>query len=632
MQILELLGSTASTSKVPQVDLTLKKDAFTKHLDDVLSHRNEIRSDDARRHASRQEERSELRPDREDRVDDVARKEKPDADLDEDVSASGSANKSADQTSATSEQSNNAAVAGADVQAALNNTPKAAAALVSENDVVAVVNDDIALGDGADDLLETAGTEQASGIVAALDVANKANSNAAFAGNENAQAANVASNNANPFATVAEQAARTVGPGKVASTGGAKEASELAGDIAIKADISDLSDDAQVTTQVAALNTPQQAKAPAAENVAKVKDTDDQVIAASPLIKDAKIAVGPDARLTEMKIAQALVEEAAADKIHAQFMIGAGTANNTTAFSQAVSAQASGALETAQPGLRQPAQTPAAGDAAALTSGQTAAGDNSGKATSQIAQPVPGANGLANMDANAQSSLSERAATTLSQLTAQAAQGNIAGKPSQAALPAAAMGAEISGNAMNNMSSSTPLTPLAEVGAPTAAQMANAAKPAAPPPPPTQQPPQAQVAMHIAKAMQNGTDKISIRLNPAELGRVDIKLEVARDGAVTASVIVDRPETLELLKGDARSLERALANAGLDPDSDKLSFSLRDQNSGNGTARNAEGDGRGSASGQDENSAEADDNVDVEALLAEARESASQDRALDINV
>ena len=140
--------------------------------------------------------------------------------------------------------------------------------------------------------------------------------------------------------------------------------------------------------------------------------------------------------------------------------------------------------------------------------------------------------------------------------------------------------------------------------------------------------------MHIAKAVQNGTDKISIRLNPAELGRVDIKLEVSRDGAVTASVTVERPETLELLKGDARSLERALANAGLDPDKDNLSFNLRDQNNSNSFANNADGDGNRSANGEDSSkTAQAEDeDLDVEALLAEARNSATSDRALDINV
>jgi flagellar hook-length control protein FliK len=139
--------------------------------------------------------------------------------------------------------------------------------------------------------------------------------------------------------------------------------------------------------------------------------------------------------------------------------------------------------------------------------------------------------------------------------------------------------------------------------------------------------------MHIAKAVQNGTDKISIRLNPSELGRVDIKLDVTKDGVVTASVLVERPETLELLKADARSLERALANAGLDPDSDNLSFNLRDQNN-NSFAKNANGEENGSGKNQDEHSsANADENeVDVEAMLAEARASASHDRALDINV
>ena len=52
-------------------------------------------------------------------------------------------------------------------------------------------------------------------------------------------------------------------------------------------------------------------------------------------------------------------------------------------------------------------------------------------------------------------------------------------------------------------------------------------------------------------------------------------------------VTADRQETLDLLQRDSRGLERALQEAGLDADSDNLSFSLRQQNQdGQATAEN----------------------------------------------
>jgi hypothetical protein len=86
-----------------------------------------------------------------------------------------------------------------------------------------------------------------------------------------------------------------------------------------------------------------------------------------------------------------------------------------------------------------------------------------------------------------------------------------------------------------------------------------------------------QVAVHVAKAAADGIDKINIKLKPATLGHIEVHLEVASDGHVHAVIAADKPETLDLLQRDARSLERALGDAGLRADSGSLSFNLRGQ-------------------------------------------------------
>jgi flagellar hook-length control protein FliK len=85
-----------------------------------------------------------------------------------------------------------------------------------------------------------------------------------------------------------------------------------------------------------------------------------------------------------------------------------------------------------------------------------------------------------------------------------------------------------------------------------------------------------QVAVNIHRHVADGNERFTIMLKPEELGRIDIRLEIAQDGRVSAIVAVDRPQTLELLQRDSRGLERALQDAGLKADSDSLSFSLRD--------------------------------------------------------
>ena len=86
-----------------------------------------------------------------------------------------------------------------------------------------------------------------------------------------------------------------------------------------------------------------------------------------------------------------------------------------------------------------------------------------------------------------------------------------------------------------------------------------------------------QVAMQLAQAANDGTTKFTMRLHPAELGRVDVRLEIAAGGQVTAAITADRQETLDLLRHDSRVLEKALEQAGLHADSNDLQFGLRDQ-------------------------------------------------------
>ena len=84
-----------------------------------------------------------------------------------------------------------------------------------------------------------------------------------------------------------------------------------------------------------------------------------------------------------------------------------------------------------------------------------------------------------------------------------------------------------------------------------------------------------QVTVKITKAIQAGNDKITIQLRPANMGRVEVKMEVPQDNRLNIQVIVDRPETLDQLQKDSRELQRALQEAGLHVDNEDLNFNLR---------------------------------------------------------
>ena len=92
------------------------------------------------------------------------------------------------------------------------------------------------------------------------------------------------------------------------------------------------------------------------------------------------------------------------------------------------------------------------------------------------------------------------------------------------------------------------------------------------------------VSVSIARGAKEGADKIDIQLHPAELGRVEVKLEVGHDGRVMAVVSADRSDTLDQLRRDVNQLAKALADAGFD--TDQNSFTFQDRREGG----SAEGD------------------------------------------
>ncbi len=101
------------------------------------------------------------------------------------------------------------------------------------------------------------------------------------------------------------------------------------------------------------------------------------------------------------------------------------------------------------------------------------------------------------------------------------------------------------------------------------------------------------LAVEIAASAMAGKSRFEIRLDPADLGRIDVRIDVDRSGQVTSHLTVERPETLSMLRQDAPQLQRALDDAGFKTGDGGLQFSLRDQsssgqNSGNDGSRNAQ--------------------------------------------
>jgi len=131
-----------------------------------------------------------------------------------------------------------------------------------------------------------------------------------------------------------------------------------------------------------------------------------------------------------------------------------------------------------------------------------------------------------------------------------------------------------------------------------------------------------QVAAEIARNLKDGHTRFQMRFDPPELGRVEVNMRVGADGSVQAHLIVDRPETLDMFLRDQRGLERALEAAGLNPDSDNLQFSLK-QDGGQQFASDQGDDnqqsGSGGNSGDGATGSDPDLTERVRLMLAEQR-------------
>lgn len=97
--------------------------------------------------------------------------------------------------------------------------------------------------------------------------------------------------------------------------------------------------------------------------------------------------------------------------------------------------------------------------------------------------------------------------------------------------------------------------------------------------------PVAGIAVEIAAQARAGNNRFEIRLDPPELGRIDVRLDVDHDGNVKSRLVIERADTYDLLRRDSSTLERALQQAGLKTSDNGLEFTLRDQGSAQREAR-----------------------------------------------
>jgi flagellar hook-length control protein FliK len=91
----------------------------------------------------------------------------------------------------------------------------------------------------------------------------------------------------------------------------------------------------------------------------------------------------------------------------------------------------------------------------------------------------------------------------------------------------------------------------------------------------------ATLAAQILKKLDSRTTRFEMELDPAGLGRVDVRLEISAQGRLTAAMAFDNPQSAQELRSRSNELARALEQAGFDV-SDGLFFDVADQSGNSG--------------------------------------------------
>jgi len=84
-----------------------------------------------------------------------------------------------------------------------------------------------------------------------------------------------------------------------------------------------------------------------------------------------------------------------------------------------------------------------------------------------------------------------------------------------------------------------------------------------------------QVLVTIRQNIQSGIDKVVIQLEPIELGRVEVQMDVSSDGLTSITITAETRDALDALQRDARILQKALQDVGIETDAGQMEFNLK---------------------------------------------------------
>ena len=83
------------------------------------------------------------------------------------------------------------------------------------------------------------------------------------------------------------------------------------------------------------------------------------------------------------------------------------------------------------------------------------------------------------------------------------------------------------------------------------------------------------LGVHVARRVIDGGSELTVRLTPAGMGRVEVRMAFDESGTLRATVAAERPAALDMLRRESADLGRALNDAGVRADVQSFRFDTR---------------------------------------------------------
>lgn len=108
------------------------------------------------------------------------------------------------------------------------------------------------------------------------------------------------------------------------------------------------------------------------------------------------------------------------------------------------------------------------------------------------------------------------------------------------------------------------------------------------------------LGVEIARKVELGEETLRIRLNPIELGRIEVTLAFDDKGSLQATVRTESAQAMDLLRQDAPDLARTLDQAGVRTDAQSFRFEQRGGDGGGQQAQQQHSQNRGQFASSDD--------------------------------